>query len=145
MTLKVVDFAGKTVRELAAPAEAGLHRVDLEPDPRHRARGGGRGGAGAAAVPARGRAAGRASRPNSPRRPPAGGGRGGFGGRPVSPGTYRVVLTVDGKELAQALRVEADPDAPASLLAEEGKEAEKESGDDDEEERGTDGAGRDSR
>ena len=39
---------------------------------------------------------------------------GGFGGRcagilSLGPGTYRVVLNVDGKEFAQNLRVEADP------------------------------------
>jgi hypothetical protein len=33
---------------------------------------------------------------------------------------YRVVLTVDGKEFIQSLRVEADPSAPTSLIAEDG-------------------------
>jgi photosystem II stability/assembly factor-like uncharacterized protein len=139
VTLKVVDIDGKTVRELTAPAEAGLHRVNWNLTRGTAVAGaggggrGGRGGAGGGVVPAAPPAGEQTEQPEAP---PAGGGRGGFGfgGRPVSPGTYRVVLTVDGKELTQALRVEADPDAPASLLAEEGKEVEKEPGDEDEEE-----------
>jgi photosystem II stability/assembly factor-like uncharacterized protein len=55
---------------------------------------------------------------------PGGFGRGGFGrgfggGQLAAPGMYRVVLTVDGKEFTQSLRVEADPSAPTSLIAEE--------------------------
>ena len=43
-----------------------------------------------------------------------------FGGAPkrVTPGMYRVILTVDGVELAQGLRVEADPAHPATSVAE---------------------------
>lgn len=42
-----------------------------------------------------------------------GGGFGGFGrGRTVSSGTYRVVLTVDGKEFTQELKVISDPNLP---------------------------------
>jgi hypothetical protein len=42
-----------------------------------------------------------------------GGGFGGFGrGRTVSSGTYRVVLTVDGKEYTQELKVISDPNLP---------------------------------
>jgi S1-C subfamily serine protease/photosystem II stability/assembly factor-like uncharacterized protein len=44
------------------------------------------------------------------------GGRGGGGGGPsVPPGTYRVVLIVDGQEFTQTVRVERDPNAPAGL------------------------------
>jgi hypothetical protein len=89
--------------------------------------GGGAGGGGAAQPPAGGAA--------TPQQPPAGGGapgaqpggggggRGGFGGgfggfggggQLVAPGNYRIVLTVDGKEYSQSLRVEADPSAPTS-------------------------------
>ncbi len=50
-------------------------------------------------------------------------GTGGFGGlgatRSASAGDYRVVLTVDGQEFAQAIRVERDPNAPSTLIAEE--------------------------
>src|SRR5439155_22967118 len=41
-------------------------------------------------------------------------------GMPVPPGTYRVVLSVDGQELTQDLRVEADPSAAPSAPAAEG-------------------------
>jgi photosystem II stability/assembly factor-like uncharacterized protein len=86
VALKVVDYAGQTVRELQAKKEPGLHRVawDLT-------RGGGRPGGEAEA--------------GGPRRFGGGFQR----GQPVAPGMYRVVLTVDGKEYAQPLRVEADP------------------------------------
>ena len=40
----------------------------------------------------------------------------------LGPGTYRLVLTVDGKELSQTVRVEADPNTRANLLAEEGRQ-----------------------
>ena len=40
-------------------------------------------------------------------------------GRPVAPGTYLVVLSVDGSEHKQALRVEGDPGAANPLMAEE--------------------------
>ncbi|MBY0396030.1 MAG: hypothetical protein K2X91_06090, partial [Thermoleophilia bacterium] len=40
-----------------------------------------------------------------------GGRRGGFGPL-AAPGSYKVVLTLDGQESSQALKVEADPDYP---------------------------------
>jgi len=43
----------------------------------------------------------------------------------VAPGMYRVVLTVDGEELAQSLRVDPDPTAPASVITEEAEKKEK--------------------
>ncbi len=52
-----------------------------------------------------------------------GGGRGGrfagrrFGGGTVGPGAYRIVLTVDGKEFAQTLKVESDPIVADSVAA----------------------------
>ncbi len=46
--------------------------------------------------------------------------RGGF--RQAPPGTYRVVLSVDGKDLTQGLRIEADPTLPPDLIATEGNE-----------------------
>jgi hypothetical protein len=39
----------------------------------------------------------------------------------VPAGAYKVVLTVDGKEHVQSIRVVADPAAPAAILAEEGE------------------------
>jgi hypothetical protein len=76
--LRVVDYAGRTVRQLPAKAGPGLHRViwDL-------------------------------TRP--PTRPAPGESDDEPEGIPVPPGTYRVVLGVDGQELTQDLQVEADP------------------------------------
>ncbi|HZT83399.1 MAG TPA: hypothetical protein VFA26_24425, partial [Gemmataceae bacterium] len=55
-----------------------------------------------------------------------GGGRGPRGGAApaVPPGMYRVVLTVDGKEQAQPLRVDADPSAPAGPITADDDEEE---------------------
>jgi hypothetical protein len=99
--LKVVDFAGQTVRQLEAKTDPGLHKAvwDLARLPNVRPAAGGPGG---------GRFGG------------GGRGFGGFGGGPqAQPGTYRIVLVVDGQELSQPVRVEADPTAPASLMAAE--------------------------
>jgi hypothetical protein len=40
-------------------------------------------------------------------------------GERAEPGIYRIVLSVDGTELAQDLTVEADPEYPAALTSEE--------------------------
>ena len=37
----------------------------------------------------------------------------------MTPGTYRVILAVDGKEQLQEFTVEADPDRPESSFADE--------------------------
>jgi photosystem II stability/assembly factor-like uncharacterized protein len=85
LTLKVLDYAGKTVAELDSKGkDLGLHRVAWNP----------------------GRGPGR---------------QGGGGGR-LPPATYRVVLTVDGEEFSQPLRVEDDPNAPPDNIAEGGDE-----------------------
>jgi photosystem II stability/assembly factor-like uncharacterized protein len=129
VSLKVVDIDGKTVRELAVSGDPGLHRVvwDLSTS----AAGGGRGGRGGGGG-GRGAGGGGAGG-EKPTTPPAGEGteqseqptgRGGFGGlfaaRQVNPGTYRLVLTVDGKEMSQTVRVEADPTIRTNVMAEEG-------------------------
>ena len=68
----------------------------------------GEGTAGSEASPAASEGEGRAQR-----RAGGGGGGGGFGrGRTASSGTYRVLLTVDGKEYSQELRVISDPNLP---------------------------------
>ncbi len=102
-TLRVVDINGKVVRNLQPPAAPGLHRVvwDLAGDPPR----------------------------NQPARPGGGqrgqgGGRGGFQrrGEAVPVGTYRVVLSVDGVDLPQLIKVEADPTAPGAILTSEDEE-----------------------
>jgi len=102
--LKIVDYAGRTVRELPVKKEqtaAGLHCVawDL-----------GRGPSGT--------------------RGPGGPGRG-QRQTPAPPGMYRVVLTVDGKEHTQDLRVENDPllKSPTIIAEDEDDEEEREKGD----------------
>jgi photosystem II stability/assembly factor-like uncharacterized protein len=81
--LKILDYTGKTVRELRLTKEqsaAGLHRIVWDLGIGDRPQGGF-----------------------------GGGGRGGQVRNTVPPGMYRIVLTVDGKEQTQALRVEHDP------------------------------------
>ncbi len=96
LQLTVHDYTGKPIVTLAAPNEPGLHRVTWN------LRGSVTGMGVEMLLPARG--------------------RGGFGrGAQVAPpGQYRVVLTVDGKEMAQGLRVENDPTLPdRPILAED--------------------------
>jgi hypothetical protein len=97
LTVKVLDVDGKLMRELRAPRERGLHRVSWDMT---EARGpAGRGGRAAKA-------------PAQPPPRPAGPGAGFAPGRPVPSGTYRVVLSVDGQELTQTLKVVGDPVVP---------------------------------
>ncbi|MFO0926173.1 MAG: hypothetical protein U0736_03920 [Gemmataceae bacterium] len=87
--LVVQDYTGKTVATLAAKPEPGLHRVswDLRGAVAPRV-------AFEGLLPDRVRAAM------------------GQGPQPVPAGTYRVVLTVDGVEHTQGLRIENDPTLP---------------------------------
>ncbi len=140
-SLKVFDYEGKLVRELTVPKTPGLHRVswDLGRTGGGRAAGagaaagaggGGRrtggqrqgAGAGTGAVTPRPAATGEAPQTEGQAAqteggPPPGAGFGfGGGARAVPPGQYRLVLTVDGKETTQTLRVEQDPAASAGDL-----------------------------
>ena len=139
IALKVVDFEGKTVRDLAASADPGLHRIvwDLARAPVRQAGESRPAGEGRAGPPGEGRAGsaeagggatgegrggpqGGGSGRRGARGPGGGGpGRGSRGpiGPPAVPGMYRVVLSVDGQELAQALRVDADPATNTNLIA----------------------------
>jgi photosystem II stability/assembly factor-like uncharacterized protein len=119
ISLKVADYAGRTVREWPArdeplKADAGLHRVswDLRGTPASRRDGQGQG---------QGQARGQ------------GGFRFGLGGRGgpqqpqrewVAPGMYRVVLTVNGEELTQGVRVEVDPLAGGTITTDEADDEE---------------------
>jgi hypothetical protein len=109
VSLAILDIEGKTVRELSASTSPGLHSVNwnLTMQPQQQvgiSRPVPTGPAGAPPQPGADRPAG-ADRPQGFAR---GGGRGGFG-RPVPAGSYRIVLTVDGKEYQQSLRVEGEP------------------------------------
>lgn len=92
--LKIVDFTGTTIKSLETKKTPGLHAVrwDLT-----RTGGGAIGsilGALAPSVPGTGQA---------------------------PPGMYRVVLTVDGKEYTQALKLQGDPNAPPNAVLSEGQ------------------------
>ncbi len=91
----MLDIDGKLIREVKAETQTGLHKVvwNLTHTPERR-RGGGA--------------------------PPAGRSRQSQqAGRPVAPGVYRIVLSVDGVEHKQTLRVEGDPGAANPSIAEE--------------------------
>jgi photosystem II stability/assembly factor-like uncharacterized protein len=145
LSLKVVDINGVTLANLNArdPREPGLHRATWSTGGGRGGRGGGGGGGGGAPAGAaaggggggggrRGgaqvadagtRAGGGAAGGGVVARGGAGvgigqrGGRGGRGG--VEPGTYRIVLTVDGQEFSRTVKVEADPSLPDALTVEE--------------------------
>jgi hypothetical protein len=145
ISLTVVDYTGKTVRELRATGDAGLHKVawDLRVPSARRGRGGAGGapagagaelGSGRAGRGQRGGRGGQARGQTAPGQPAAGeaaaqpagggrgaGGRGGFGrgggGQPVPPGTYRIVLTVDGEQFTQPLRAEAESASADNIIA----------------------------
>jgi photosystem II stability/assembly factor-like uncharacterized protein len=140
ITLKIVDYAGKTVAEFpAVRGEPGIHRISWNlTTGRQRAgalgRGpGGRGrrseAQGPPAAQQRRTPGGQAERP-APReeteQEPAAEAMAFLGGAVprVSAGTYRLVLTVDGVELSQPIRVEPDPTQPRSITAAEDKDGE---------------------
>ena len=96
LTLKIVDFTGRTVQELKATKEPGLHHIswDLTSRP---------GGLLGNLFGIFGGPSGGRGQPQIMRAPT---------------GMYRVVLTVDGDEQTQPLRLESDPTIPPALAAE---------------------------
>lgn len=102
VSLKVTNGDNKVVRELKPTTSAGLNRVVWELS-------------------------------GAPVGRPGGGQPGGAPrAAAISPGTYRVVLTVDGVEHVQPIKVEADPNAPAAAVsAEEETPKQAKPGDDD--------------
>jgi photosystem II stability/assembly factor-like uncharacterized protein len=115
VSLKVVDVEGKTVAQLRASTEPGLHRV-----PWNLAlvtEGGGFGGMGKGGFKGgKGKGQPPAGK-GAEEQPPPLGVPGFTGGRAAPPGTYRVLLTVDGREFSQVLRLEADPSGRGGLNA----------------------------
>jgi S1-C subfamily serine protease len=126
VSIKILDIAGNTLRELPGRKDPGLNRVtwDLRPVARssppttqpNR-------------MPEERRSTTRPFRSTTrpaiapPQRAGMGESSGGgpqqrFGGLPPVPaGSYRIVLSVDGKEFAQTLRVDADPVVADSTMA----------------------------
>ena len=106
VTLRVIDFDGVTIRDLRTGTEPGLHRATWDlttrrtqtptETPGETTRGGQESESGGGGFGGR-----------------FGGRFGGGGLRPVPPGTYKVVLTVDEKDYVQSVRVEPDPTIPA--------------------------------
>jgi photosystem II stability/assembly factor-like uncharacterized protein len=119
VSLKIVDIEGQTVRELPASSSVGLHKVDWNLSRAQAMRPQGQ--------PAPPMQPGQPAEGDQPRRQGRQGRPGGFG-PPVAPGTYRIVLTVDGKEHQQSIRVEPDPVAPPTVAAEEEMDEETEEG-----------------
>jgi photosystem II stability/assembly factor-like uncharacterized protein len=113
LSIKILDVEGRTVGQPRGTTEPGFHRVTWSPAAASRGSGGGAGGGGGQrAVGGPGGSGG------------GGGGGGGGGSGPrrtggsrLGPGTYCVLLTVDGKEFRQPLRVEIDPELPLPGLA----------------------------
>jgi photosystem II stability/assembly factor-like uncharacterized protein len=161
--LKVVGIDGAVVSELRASGAPGLHRVawDLTRGPGPGGgllgfRGGPGGGGGGRGAAAPGPAAASGSGTGAQARPAAGGAaaRAGGGGesesvteavparrfgfgrlQAVPPGLYRIVLSVDGKDYTQTIRVEPDPNAPnIEIAADDGEGEESEEAWDREEE-----------
>jgi photosystem II stability/assembly factor-like uncharacterized protein len=110
ISLTITDAAGKPVQKLKAAGSPGLHKVSWN----------------LAQVLAAPNAKGGANPKVGAGKKKGGRPGGGFGGRlkPVPPGTYRVVLAVDGQEQTQTLQVIADPSAPPGLVTEEEEEME---------------------
>jgi photosystem II stability/assembly factor-like uncharacterized protein len=109
--LKVVDIAGKTVRELdvAKAKEPGMHRIAwdltggrLQGEGKGKGKfGGGKGFKGGGGGQGQGKGAATQAQP---------------GGSAVPPGVYRVVLTVDGQEHSRTLRIDPDPTLPDGVI-----------------------------
>jgi photosystem II stability/assembly factor-like uncharacterized protein len=131
--LKIMDHTGKQVAELPAETTPGLHRANWALTQGRSRRGPGaarsaeqgtpaaasQGAQGSASRPGAAAAAGpRPSVPvpepqqETPELPSFFG-----GGQQIKPGVYRVVLTMDGKEHSQWLRIEGDPAETTAVIA----------------------------
>jgi photosystem II stability/assembly factor-like uncharacterized protein len=104
-TLEISDLSGQNRYTVMLPGRPGIHRYRWSlrfPAPEGPAAGVGRGGRGG------GRGAGGAGDAPVTGRGGRGGGSGG-GGIAAGPGTYRLTLTVDGKQYRSSITVRADP------------------------------------
>src|SRR5205085_11998486 len=115
----VVDVDGKTVRQFRASGQPGLHRVAWDLSIGGDAGGGKGGGMGGGKGGGKGK--GQAGK-GAEEQPPPLGVPGFAGGRAAPPGSYRIVLNVDGREFSQVLRLEADPTGRGGLTAAEQEE-----------------------
>jgi photosystem II stability/assembly factor-like uncharacterized protein len=153
LSLTILDYEGKVIRTLNGPTEPGLHRIawDLSrPSPTRPGQGqeASQGEARRVAGAGAGRPEAESETPENPGAGPAAAARPfgrGFGrGAPVPPGSYRLVLNVDGNELTQGVRVEQDPSIPLTeAIADEEAMDEDELMDAEEEEEGDEARGED--
>src|SRR5207237_1102508 len=127
VSVRIVDIAGQTLRELPAKNQAGLNRAswDLRATPPQMNN-------TAQTQPPPTRPSGEGQRAVATR---TGGGRGFVTAAPVPAGTYRIVLSVDGKELAQTLHVQPDPVVSDAVTADEDENASEEQEEEEEMER----------
>ena len=153
-TIKIVDYTGRTVRELEANVEPGLHVTNWDLSARAAVPAGRGPGAQGARESAAAETPRTDSAPTGRRRPgggnfrrgergadtqpttqpttrsarppelPAGGFGGRGGGRGVPLGTYRVILEVDGRTIEKSLKIEGDPTLPPDIAALVGLEEE---------------------
>lgn len=107
LALKIVDVDGELVHTLKTINTPGLHYTDWNLTRR---------------VPSQEEAANKKRAREQPQY------------RPVAAGTYRAVLTVDGREFHESVRVLADPALPLSLLVEDEQPWPEQDEDDEEEE-----------
>jgi photosystem II stability/assembly factor-like uncharacterized protein len=96
VALRVVDHTGATVRELQVKKEAGLHRASWD------------------LLRAPGVVAGVVQKITGTGQPQG----------PAAPGLYRVILSVDGQDYAQNIRIEPDPVTPQAIASPDGGEDE---------------------
>ncbi|HEV3203287.1 MAG TPA: PDZ domain-containing protein [Gemmataceae bacterium] len=104
ISLKIVDYTGKTVSELPVKKEPGFHLAPWNltrssPRPLDAPAGAGRGRRAQTGMP--------------------------FGGQGIPNGLYRVVLNVDDQEFSQPLRVEGDPSPSSTIIAPEEEKEDK--------------------
>src|SRR5438552_5607835 len=111
VSLKVVDYAGKTIRELRTKTEPGLHQVVWDLMERQAPVKEASAAPAAKADPASTPEKKLVTAPPEKEEEPPEEIPMFFGRQPklVPPGVYRVVLTVDGADSAKWLRVESDP------------------------------------
>jgi photosystem II stability/assembly factor-like uncharacterized protein len=118
VNVKVLDVEGKTVTQLRGSGEPGLHHLTWNLTLAGQGAGMGKGGMGMGKGFKGGKGKGQPPAGKSGEEQPAPLGVPGFtGARAASPGTYRVVLTVDGREYSQVLRLEADPSGRGGVNA----------------------------
>jgi photosystem II stability/assembly factor-like uncharacterized protein len=117
--LRVLDSDGKTVRDLPAKKEAGLHRVVWDLRRVVQRTNGGTVDQARSQTNTQPEARGSAATGSSPA---AQGTPAGPAAARVAPGRYRVVLTIDGQQFTQSVLVEADPQFAPTVIAEENEQ-----------------------